>query len=124
MTALWIGIAGGLGSAARYLVGLGATRWLGARFPYGTLAVNTLGSIAIGLVLALAASRSDLIGARTRLVLATGFFGGFTTYSAFAYESVLLLERRSAAAFALYVGVTLAAGLLGCWLGIKVGRAL
>ena len=124
MTALWIGVAGGLGSVARYLVGVSATRWLGARFPYGTLAVNVLGSIAIGLIFALAAGRGDLVDARTRMVITTGFLGGFTTYSAFAYDSLLLLERRSAGAFALYVGLTLAAGLAGCWLGVKLGRTL
>lgn len=124
MTALWVGIAGGLGSAARYLVGVGATRWLGGRFPYGTLAVNVIGSIAIGLVFALAASRADLIEARTRIVLTTGFLGGFTTYSAFAYDSLLLLDKRGAGVFALYIGLTLVAGIAGCWIGIKLGRAL
>ena len=122
MTVVWVGIAGGLGSAARYLVGIGAGRWFGARFPYGTLAVNVIGSIAIGVLFALAAARQ--FDSRTQIVIATGFLGGFTTYSAFAYDSLLLLERRSVAAFALYVGVTLVAGIVGCWLGVKIGRAI
>jgi CrcB protein len=122
VTVVWIALAGGLGSAARYLVGIGAVRWLGVRFPYGTLAVNVLGSIAIGLVFAIGAARD--IDSRTQLILATGFLGGFTTYSAFAYESVMLLERRGSAMFALYVGATLAAGVAGAWLGLKVGRLI
>ena len=121
MTAVWVGLAGGLGTLARYFVGLGSERWLPGRFPWGTLIVNLLGSFIIGFVIAAFAARGAL-EARTRVAITTGFLGGFTTYSAFAYDSVMMLERHHAKLFALYVGATLLVAMAGCYAGILLGR--
>ncbi len=122
MTALLVAIAGGLGSAARYGVGLLGQRLLGDRFPYGTLAVNLLGCLAIGAVMVIAEARQ--LDPRVRLCLVGGFLGGFTTYSAFAYETLALAERRSVASAALYAGLTVAGCFFACGAGIFLARRL
>ena len=112
--------AGALGSGARYLVAL----WLGGRaFPYATLAVNLAGSFAIALVLELSI-RIAGFPPNLRLALATGFLGGFTTYSSFNYESTALLQGGQALRGLLYIGATLigcfGTGLLGLLLARRV----
>ncbi len=120
---LLIGLAGALGTLARYFVGVYAGRSLGTGFPYGTLIVNVLGCFLIALVSQLALSTA-LVSPTTRLTLTTGFMGGFTTYSSFTYETTSLLRERAWAAGALNVGVT----VLGCFvaglLGLAVARRI
>jgi CrcB protein len=113
-------LGGALGTGARYLVGGLAARWLGAELPYGTLLVNVIGSFLIGLVqeLALAAVMPE----RARVVLAVGVLGGFTTYSAFAYESLHLAAGGAWGPAALYVGLTGALCFAACLLGVGAGR--
>jgi fluoride exporter len=123
VTALYIALAGALGSLARYGAGAGLQRLAGTRFPYGTLLVNVVGSFLIGLVMAMFAARGQL-DSRARLVITIGLLGGFTTYSSFALETVTLLERRSLGAAAGYVSVTLVTGALACWAGLRAGAAL
>lgn len=101
---LMVALGGAAGSVARYLVSVGALALLGPAFPWGTLAVNILGSAAIGV-----AAASGLEG-QARLLLVTGFLGGFTTFSAFSLETGALFER-SAPLAALYVVASVALGL-------------
>jgi CrcB protein len=103
-------------------VDVAAARWLGVDFPYGTLIVNVVGSLLIGVIQEVALS-TPLVSETVRLVLAVGLMGGFTTYSAFSYGTLRLAERSSAAAA---VNVLLTTGLcLGaCALGLLLGRAL
>jgi len=120
---LLIGLAGALGTLARYCVGVFAGRALGAGFPYGTLIVNVLGCFLIAGVSELALS-TTLISPTLRVTLTTGFMGGFTTYSSFNYETTALLRERAWAAGLLNVGVT----MLGCFvaglLGLAVARRI
>src|ERR1043165_3226637 len=83
---LWVCLGGAIGSGARYLVSVWALEALGAGFPYATLAVNAVGSFLICLVMELAIS-AQLIPQTLALFLVTGVLGGFTTYSAFDYET-------------------------------------
>lgn len=122
MTALFVAIAGGLGSLARYGTGLAAQRWLGDRLPYGTLLVNLLGCFLIGVVMVFAEGRQ--LDPRVRVALAGGFLGGFTTYSAFAYETLALAERRSAGWAAAYAALTIAGCFAACAAGLLVARRL
>src|SRR5690606_3497690 len=85
-------LGGGLGAALRHGVNLGAARLLGTAFPYGTLAVNVAGSLAMGLLAAWFAFRGDA-AQHWRLFFATGVLGGFTTFSAFSLDVALLYER-------------------------------
>jgi CrcB protein len=112
---LWVVAGGGLGSGARYLVGLASLRWLGATLPWGTLAVNTVGSMLLGAILAQAGSEN------VRLFLGTGVMGGFTTYSTFNAETLAMMQAGNYGAAATYAGTTFAlcllAGAAGMWLG-------
>jgi fluoride exporter len=120
---LLVALGGALGSALRYLVSVAALAWLGAAFPWGTLAVNLVGSFLIGLVQQLA-SEGLLLGEDARLFLATGVMGGLTTYSAFSYETVRLLQTGAWWPAWLNVLLTTAACLTLCALGLTAGRAL
>jgi fluoride exporter len=112
----WVCVGSALGGGARYLVSLGALRLLGPGFPVGTLAVNVLGSFLIGAIMHVGLT-TTWISPGVRIFLTTGVMGGFTTYSAFNYETlVLATDGEWLLAFA-NVGATLfgciAAGLLG-----------
>ena len=120
---LLVGVGGLFGSVARYWVAGVVQRLDGSTFPVGTLSVNVLGSFILGLLMALSLDRG-LINANTRLLLATGFCGGFTTMSTFSYETVALLRDGSAAAAAGNVGITLVACLAAVALGDLAARLL
>lgn len=122
-TLLYIALAGALGSVCRYLMGTAVQRASGAAFPWGTLAVNVVGSFCIGLVMALFAQRGQL-DAPLRLALTAGFLGGFTTYSAFAFETIQLVERQEFAAAIVYVAATVLTAAVACALGLALVRWL
>jgi CrcB protein len=116
-------LGGAAGSGARYLVAIGLGRWLGAGFPWGTLAVNLSGSFLIGVVLELGFSYGAM-APDLRLFLATGVLGGFTTYSSFNYEVLGYLQRGAWAIGGLYLGVTLGGCLVAGLLGLVAARLL
>ena len=113
---LLVGAGGFLGSVLRYgMYGL-VSRLPLAAFPYGTLAANLLGCLAIGLLAGLAESR-NLIGPDMRLFLFVGLLGGFTTYSAFGYEIFALLRDGEHLRSAAFVLAHLLVGVGAVWLG-------
>lgn len=114
-------LGGAVGTGARYLLGGLAIRWLGGEFPYGTLLVNVIGSFLIGLVQELAFG-AGIVPENARVVLAVGVLGGFTTYSAFAYESLRLAAAGSWAPAMFYVGLTTVLCFAACLLGIGAAR--
>jgi fluoride exporter len=120
VTYVWVALGGAAGAATRFAV----SQWTGTRwgwtFPWGTLAVNLTGSLAIGLMMTLLLARGA--DPTYRLVLVTGFLGGYTTFSAFSFETFALLEARRWDAAALYVGGSVALGLLATALGLGLGR--
>lgn len=122
---LLVGSGGFLGSVARYVLGGFVLHSTGAaRFPYATLVVNVSGCLAIG-VIAGFAERASLFTPATRLFLMTGFLGGYTTFSAFAYETVFLAREHAwASAFGnvlLQVALGLAAVVAGYRLAVLLG---
>src|SRR5262250_419807 len=121
--ALLISLGGALGTLLRYLTALAAVRWCGGDFPYGTLIVNLCGSFVIGLVQALGIEALR-ISDDARLFLATGVMGGLTTYSAFSYETVRLMEAGAWTRAGVNVAVTTVLCLALCVLGQGVGRML
>lgn len=116
-----VALGGALGAAARYLTGVAAVRVLGHGFPWGTLAVNVLGSFAMG-VLVIVLAQKDA----TRLApfLMTGVLGGFTTFSAFSLDVLTLYERGQTATAGLYVLGSVAVSLAAIVAGIALGRAV
>jgi fluoride exporter len=100
---LHVALGGALGASARYLVGVGAVRLLGHGFPWATLVVNVLGSLAMGALVVLLAQKD---ATRLAPLLITGLLGGFTTFSAFSLDAVTLYERGQVGAAAGYVAVS------------------
>ncbi len=120
---LLIGCGGFIGTIARYAVTTMVYRLLGASFPYGTLTVNILGCLLIGFV-STAAEERDMIAHSTRLYLTIGILGGFTTFSAFGYETLTILRLGNILPAALYVLASVVTGLVGVWLGGLLARAV
>jgi CrcB protein len=118
----WICLAGAVGTGARYLLSNAIARVSGDGFPFGTLAVNLIGSFLIGLIMHIGLS-SEQLSATLRLTLTTGLMGGFTTFSAFSYETLRLYERGAWGMGALNVVGSVAACLIACWLGSAAARA-
>lgn len=117
-----VGLGGALGAMARYLAGEVIARRWPSSLPVGTLAINVVGSLALAILAALATH--GRIGEPARLFLATGLLGGFTTYSTFNQETLALLERGELGRAALYLGLTVAGGLLAGALGWWLGAAM
>ena len=119
---LFVFIGGGLGSVARYLVGKFLNSSEGG-IPWGTFAANILGSLLIGLILGLAAKNETLTQSQT-LLLATGFCGGFTTFSTFAYENYTFLKSGDFMTFAIYTIASFAVGFLAVFGGLYLSRVM
>ncbi|MCX7550529.1 fluoride efflux transporter CrcB [Xanthomarina sp. F2636L] len=113
---LLVFIGGGIGSALRFLVG----KFLNnpdTGIPYGTFLANILGSLVIGIILGIAA-KNNSISENHIALLATGFCGGFTTFSTFAYENHVFLKSGDFTSFAIYTIASFVIGFLAVFLGI------
>lgn len=122
---LWIAVAAGgaLGALARWFMVVQVTRLLGAGFPAGTMVVNVLGSLAIGIAAGLLAQGLAL-SAELRTFLTVGFLGGFTTFSAYTLDAVGLAERGAWTGAALYTAGSVALGVLAFLAGARLARLL
>ena len=120
---LWVMLGGAVGSGARYLVAGSLMKEASTRFPYGTLTVNLVGCLAIGLLATLFA---EATGARPelRLVWIVGVLGGFTTFSSFGLETLELLNNGRVASALIYVMVSTLAGVGLAFLGTRLATAL
>ena len=119
---LLVFIGGGVGSSLRYLLGkyLNSTE---TGIPWGTFTANILGSLLIGIILGLAAKNDTLTQSQT-LILATGFCGGFTTFSTFAYENHVFLKSGDFTNFALYTIGSFVVGFLAVFLGMFLVKSI
>lgn len=126
MTAFFLVFLGaGLGGAARHAVNLGCARWCGVEFPWGTLTVNIVGSFAMGALVGwLAFKAGEGWSQHARLFLATGVLGGFTTFSAFSLDAMLLWERGQALTAATYVGASVVFSILALAGALAMVRSL
>jgi fluoride exporter len=118
---LWICLGGAIGTAARYLLSGWLLRIAGPGFPYGTLAVNTLGSFLLGLLMPITLS-TEAFPTNLRLALAVGVLGGFTTYSTFNYETLQLFQEDAWLLGFANLGITVVACLAAGLLGLMAGR--
>lgn len=114
-------LGGGLGAALRYLLSLAMAGPRADAFPYPTLAINLLGALLIGILVEALALKFEA-SATLRLFLVTGILGGFTTYSAFALESVLLLERGAYGNLVLYIVASALGTIVLALLGMTAVR--
>lgn len=116
---------GGLGAAARHGVNLAGMRLLGIDFPWGTIFVNVVGSLIMGLIAGWLAFKAGIGWSQhLRLFLTTGFLGGFTTFSAFSLDTALMWERGEAGLAAVYVVASVALSVVGLFAGLWVVRSL
>ena len=116
-------VGAGIGGALRHGVNLAGLRLLGPGFPYGTITVNIVGSLIMGLLAGWFAHKADP-GQVWRLFLTTGILGGFTTFSAFSLDAALLFERGQFALAALYALSSPALAILALFAGLWLLRAV
>ena len=120
---LLVALGGGIGSTARYL----CQKWFSENyphpFPWGTFLVNLFGCFLIGIIYA-ASEKSAALSPQTRLLLITGFCGGFTTFSTFAFENMSLLRSGDFLYFSIYIVASVALGIAGVFAGIVIMKLL
>jgi CrcB protein len=118
---LLVGTGGLLGSVARYVTVRSISERIQAIFPYGTLTVNIIGSLILGIVYGLALRKTDMSD-NVKLFLGVGFCGGYTTFSSLAWESVSLFNQKMPGISLLYIGISLVTGILALLAGIWLSR--
>ena len=112
---LLVALGGAVGSVLRYLLSS-----INTSFPWGTFAVNILGSLLIGLLVGLVSK--GVLSPEMKLLMVTGFCGGFTTFSTFANESFGMMKVGDVLQMALYVGVSVVIGILAVWGGMALSN--
>ncbi len=118
IAALAVMCGGAVGALARYGVSIASGRTLGIAWPYGTFAVNITGGFLMGVVVAFFALREP-VDPTLKLFLTTGILGGFTSFSAFSLETVMLMERKPALGLA-YAAASVIGSTAACWAGLRL----
>ena len=121
---LLVAVGGALGSMARYLLNVGATRTLGPGFPYGTLGANVIGGVLMGVLVGVLALRGGADQEKWRLLLGVGVLGGFTTFSSFSLEAALMIEQRRLEVAAYYSLASVVAAIGGLFAGLFLMRRI
>ena len=123
MSYLMVFIGAGIGGSIRHGMNIWVGRLMGTHFPYHTLVINIVGSLAMGLVAGWFAERGGAAG-HMRLFLTTGILGGFTTFSAFSLDAALLWDRHEPLLAALYVGGSVAGAIAGLVFGLWIVKTM
>ncbi|MES2790715.1 MAG: fluoride efflux transporter CrcB [Planctomycetota bacterium] len=123
MNLIWIAVGGGLGAVARYLVASAVQAAVPGFKPFGTMAVNVIGCLLVGMIMAWIV-RINEVGSPMHFFLVTGILGGFTTFSAFGYETVSLIEEQQLTYAFWNVAGNLGLGLPAVFLGLKLATWL
>ena len=121
MSYLLVFIGGGLGASLRHAVNVGCARACGLNFPYGTFVINISGSLVMGLIAGYLAFKGEA-SQPWRLFVMTGILGGYTTFSAFSLDAVLLYERGELGVAAFYVVGSVALSIAGLVAGLALVR--
>ncbi len=118
-----IAAGGAVGALLRFWVATGVYAWLGRDFPYGTLAVNAIGSLLMGFLYVLLIERGG-VGVEWRAAILIGLLGAFTTFSTFSIETLELIEEREHDMALLNIALSVSLCLLAVWIGLVMGRKL
>lgn len=121
MTLLQVALGGAIGATARFMAGVWLFRLTGPGFPVATVAVNVLGSFMMGVFVVLAAQKGLV---RLSPFVMTGLMGGFTTFSAFSLDAVVLMERGQIGQATVYAGVSVGGSIAALMLGLWVARGV
>ena len=121
---IYVFLGGGLGSVARYLVGVGAMRTFGPGWPYGTLIVNVVGGLLMGVLVGVLAHRGGADQDRWRVLIGVGVLGGFTTFSSFSLETALMIQRRDYGMAAGYVAASVVMAIGALFVGLLAARRI
>ncbi|EJL57514.1 protein CrcB [Rhizobium sp. CF122] len=121
--AMLVAVGGAIGSVLRYYVSQWALRLAGPAFPWGTLTVNVVGCFVIGVFAEMIIRRFDA-SPELRLLLITGFLGGFTTFSAFSLDAISLFERGAVVSGAVYIVASVGLSMAGVIAGLALMRAI
>ncbi len=116
---LWIALGGAIGAVLRYLMATGINAWIPVNFPIGTLLVNSLGCLIIGIVYSLL-STTPTYQTTLKPFLVIGILGGFTTFSSYAIETFQLAQTQQIMKALLYIALSNFIGLASAWVGYKV----
>ncbi|SDR38915.1 fluoride efflux transporter CrcB [Pseudovibrio sp. Tun.PSC04-5.I4] len=116
-----VAIGGGVGAVCRHLISMAGLRLLGSGFPWGTVAVNILGSLFMGIFIEVLAQRLNG-SSELRYLIATGFLGGFTTFSTFSLDVAVLWERGELVTAAAYVLMSLILSVSALFIGLYLTR--
>lgn len=119
-----VACGGAIGASLRYLTGGWVMRMMGPSFPYGTLTVNVVGSLVMGILAAFFVARGQ--GGATPLAgfAMTGILGGFTTFSAFSLDAIFLFEKGKPMEAMLYVGSSVMLSIVALYIGLTLTRAV
>lgn len=118
-----VALGSAVGGVVRYLLTGAVSQRMGTAFPTGTLLVNVAGCLAIGFLMRVILDTGEFSPA-ARALLTTGFCGGFTTFSTFAWETIAAFEEGAVRRAGLYVGTSVVFGFLAVWIGSSVAQAL
>lgn len=117
-------IGGGIGAIMRFAFTLLSIRLWGTSYPWGTFIVNITGCLFLGFVLAFAANKVDQINPHLVLFLTVGIAGGFTTFSTFSYETLVLIQKGQIVESLSYIILSPALGLLSAYLGVYLAKSV
>ena len=119
---LLVFVGGGLGSMARYMVGVAALRTFGPNWPYGTFAVNVIGGFIMGCLVGFLAHRDLSDPERLRIFIGVGILGGFTTFSSFSLDAAAMIERKDYGLAAGYIALSVALSIGALFAGLIASR--
>jgi len=115
-------IGGGIGATLRYLITVLSCKYLGTAYPYGTFFINIIGCLFLGFIVALAIDKSHAFEPHLKLFLVVGIAGGFTTFSAFSYESLELIRNGRILTSLFYLSSSVIFGLMAVYLGFYLSK--
>jgi CrcB protein len=122
MTALWVAVGSALGGVVRYWCSGFIARYMGESFPWGTISVNVVGSLLIGLFATLSGPDGRLLmGSAARQFVMLGLFGGFTTFSSFSLQTLALFQNGEWLRAGANIGLSVLLCLVGVWIGHGLG---